>query len=127
MELKATNMDFQHLVSAISLTHAELAAQACHAVNSLTIRNWLIGLYIQEYEQHGAARAQYGESLMDRLADELQRRAIPRSDARELRRYRLFYTIYLQIWESVTPNCLVQRKSVGKILLLNFPSHISSS
>ena len=31
-----------------------LQAQAAHAVNlSLTARNWLVGYYIVEYEQHG--------------------------------------------------------------------------
>ncbi len=39
------------LAEAIRSIHKELAAQAGKAVNvSLTLRNWLIGLYIFEYE-----------------------------------------------------------------------------
>ena len=46
--------NFEKLVVSIRQAHEELAAQAGRAVNvSLTLRNWLIGLYIREYEQHG--------------------------------------------------------------------------
>ncbi len=42
------------LVQQIQQTHTELTAQAGKAVNvSLTLRNWLIGFYITEYEQQG--------------------------------------------------------------------------
>ena len=93
-----------NLVQQIQQTHAELTAQAGKAVNvSLTLRNWLIGFYIAEYEQQGKDRAQYGAKLLGRLANELERLKIPRSDQRELRRYRLFYQTYPQIRESLTP------------------------
>jgi predicted nuclease of restriction endonuclease-like (RecB) superfamily len=104
MEPDTIKMDFKKLVDAIQQVHNQLSDQARRAVNtSLTLRNWLIGLYIREYEQHGADRAQYGESLLDRLSEELRRSSIPRSDARELRRYRLFYSVYPQIREALTP------------------------
>ena len=84
MEPDTIKMDFKKLVDAIEQVHNQLSVQACRAVNtSLTLRNWLIGLYIREYEQHGADRAQYGESLLERLSEELRRSGIPRSDARE--------------------------------------------
>ncbi len=104
MGLQANNMNFEWLVSSIRQVNDILTAQACRAVNTgLTLRNWLIGLYIQEYEQLGADRAQYGESLLERLSEELRRIGVPRGDARELRRYRLFYTVYPQIREALTP------------------------
>jgi len=53
---------FGSLVSGIRQIHNELASQAGRAVNvSLTLRNWLIGCYIAEYELHGTARAKYGK------------------------------------------------------------------
>jgi predicted nuclease of restriction endonuclease-like (RecB) superfamily len=95
---------FAELTGAIQRVHTELTAQATRAVNvSLTLRNWLIGCQIVEYEQGGMDRAQYGDSLLDRLADELGKRAIPRTYARELRRYRLFYKTYPQIREALSP------------------------
>jgi predicted nuclease of restriction endonuclease-like (RecB) superfamily len=117
MKLDTNKMDFKKLVSAIQQVHNQLSDQASRAVNtSLTLRNWLIGLYIREYEQHGADRAQYGESLLDCLSEELRRIGIPRSDARELRRYRRFYSVYPQIREALTPESssrLLLRKDSG--------------
>lgn len=121
MELDTNKIDFKKLVSAIQQVHNQLFDQACRAVNtSLTLRNWLIGLYIREYEQHGTDRAQYGESLLDRLSEELRRIGIPRSDTRELRRYRLFYSVYPQIREALTPES-------GSRLLLSKDSGVSDS
>ena len=58
-------LSFERLVTAIGQTHADLAAQASRAVNaSLTLRNWLIGFHIAEYEQQGTDRAQYGDKLL---------------------------------------------------------------
>lgn len=96
--------NFAALVDAIQRVHRESAASAGRAVNvSLTLRNWLIGWHIYEYEQRGSDRARYGERLLDRLAKALQGKDITRVDARELRRYRHFYLVYPQIRESLAP------------------------
>ena len=61
--------NFEKLVEVIRQVHEELAAQAGRAVNlSLTMRNWLIGAYIAEYELSGADRASYGEKLLSELS-----------------------------------------------------------
>jgi hypothetical protein len=39
--------------------------------SSLTLRNWLIGFHIEEYERRGVDRQQYGDKLLDRLAESL--------------------------------------------------------
>jgi predicted nuclease of restriction endonuclease-like (RecB) superfamily len=97
-------LSFDLLVKAISQVDAELAAQAGRAVNmSLTMRNWLIGLHIAEYEQGGKDRAQYGDRLLARLSDRLTSAGVSRAEERELRRYRQFYLAYPQIRESLTP------------------------
>ncbi len=63
-----TALDFDGLVSVIRTVDTELAANAVRAVNvSLTLRNWLIGLQVVEYEQQGSDRAQYGERLLEKL------------------------------------------------------------
>lgn len=99
-----TAMSFERLVATIEQAHARLAAQASRAVNShLTLRNWLIGLYIAEYEQHGEDRARYGDTLLERLSKRLMAAGVSRAEARELRRYRQFYLIYPQIRETLTP------------------------
>jgi predicted nuclease of restriction endonuclease-like (RecB) superfamily len=100
----STAMSFERLVATIEQAHARLAAQASRAVNTrLTLRNWLIGLYIAEYEQLGADRARYGDTLLERLSERLMAAGVSRAEARELRRYRQFYLSYPQIRETLTP------------------------
>jgi predicted nuclease of restriction endonuclease-like (RecB) superfamily len=95
---------FFQLIDNIQSAHQELIAQASKAVNlSLTLRNWLIGCYILEYEMNGNDRAKYGAKLLPMLAQELQRLGLARSEERELRRYRQFYQTYPQIRESLPP------------------------
>jgi hypothetical protein len=95
---------FVQLIESIQSVHRELVAQAGRAVNiSLTLRNWLIGHYIAEYELNGQDRAAYGEKLLPTLAVELKKLGVSRSEERELRRYRQLYQVYPQIRETLSP------------------------
>jgi hypothetical protein len=86
-------LTFPELACSIEQVHAEFSAQASRAVNvSLTLRNWMIGYYIEEYER-----------LMDRLAETLSLQGLPRCERRELYRYRTFYLTYPRIVESLSP------------------------
>ncbi len=101
---RAPAVSFTQLVGAVTQTHDRFIVLAGKAVNiSLTLRNWVIGGYIQQYEQRGADRADYGERLLDRLAQTLQMQGMERMSARELRRYRLLFQRYPGMWESLTP------------------------
>lgn len=85
-------MDFESLVGRINQVQDVLQAQAAHAVNlSLTARNWLVGYYIVEFEQQGEDRAKYGDNLINRLAERLNRRGF---NPRRLRDYRHVYQVY---------------------------------
>ena len=95
-------MDFPSLVSAIREVHEQCAAQAKRAVNvALTMRNWLIGNYIREYEQNGADRAAYGQRLLDNLSERLILEGVAELTARYLRLCRQFASVYSEIWRSV--------------------------
>ena len=88
-------MNFESLVGQINQVQDVLQAQAAHAVNlTLTARNWLVGYYIVEYEQHGEDRAKYGEKLLKNLAQRLNRRGF---GERRLYEFRQTYLIYPQI------------------------------
>ena len=88
-------MNFKSLVKLINETHNTLQRQASKAVNiSLTLRNWLIGFYIVEFEQHGRDRAKYGADLLGKLADSISIKGLTFP---ELSRCRQFYKIYPQI------------------------------
>jgi predicted nuclease of restriction endonuclease-like (RecB) superfamily len=100
----STALNFGQLVGVIRQVNDTLAAQANRAVNaSLTLRNWLIGLHVEEYERRGIDRAEYGDKLMDRLAETLTKHGVSRCDRREIYRYRQLYLTYPQIVETVTP------------------------
>ncbi len=98
--------NFDKLISTIEQVHGQLQASAASAVNqALTMRNWLIGYYIVEFEQNGEDRAVYGEKLIEKLAGKL--RHIKGIEERSLRRFRQFYMTYPHfesaIRGSVTP------------------------
>lgn len=92
--------DVRQLITDIEEVHARLQSSAANAVNqALTVRNWLIGLHIVEFEQGGTDRAEYGTRLLETIADEL--RHIKGIDTRSLRRFRQFYLTYPQLQESI--------------------------
>lgn len=95
-------MTFDSLVQSIRQVHDQLAAQAGQAVNiSLTLRNWLIGLYIAEYELQGADRAKYGEKLLTMLSKELRKHHINSTGRRQLYNYLSFYRVFPEIVRTV--------------------------
>jgi len=95
-------INFNELVIAIRQADVELAKQAGRAVNvSLTLRNWLIGFYIAEYELNGEDRAVYGENVLSELACRLS--DISNCNRRQLYRYLRFYRFYPQIVGTVSP------------------------
>ena len=101
--------DFESLVDSIVQIHHQAQDFATKAVNvGLTLRNWLIGHRIVEFEQNGKDRAAYGERLLPELARRLASAGLKRVDMRELRRFRLLYTTYPQIRETVTPELLAR-------------------
>ncbi len=94
--------DFSALVDTIRKTHEYMAAQAGRAVNvSLTLRNWVIGCYIREFEQKGSDRAGYGDQVLELLSKELKTSLDQCYSARYLRLCRQLYTTYPRIRKSV--------------------------
>jgi predicted nuclease of restriction endonuclease-like (RecB) superfamily len=93
-------LNFEALVVEIEQTHQHFQQQAVKAVNmSLTIRNYLIGFYIVEFEQKGEDRAAYGSKLLDSLAAKLSIKGLVSA---EISRCRQFYFCYPQILGALT-------------------------
>lgn len=93
-------MQFNHLVNNIQHLNQELQQQVAHAVNvGLTMRNWLVGYYIVEYEQKGAERAKYGDKLLKELAKALKIKGFSKSSLAEFRK---FYLLYPQIIQTAS-------------------------
>jgi len=90
---------FEELVSSIYQTHCILQENATKVINyNLTVRNWLIGCYIIEFEQNGEDRAKYGSNLLEEIAEKLKNKGLKGLHRRALNTCRLFYQTYPQIW-----------------------------
>ncbi len=88
-------MNFEKLTSHIQQTNDFLQQNAVKAVNRhITLRNWLIGFYIVEFEQKGNDRAQYGNKLIAELAKAIKIKGLAETN---LKLCRQFYNTYPQI------------------------------
>ena len=68
---------FGDLASIIQTTHDAAQSSAVKAINRMqTMRNWLIGYYIIEFEQHGKDRAEYGTQLLKKLEERENRKGL---------------------------------------------------
>ncbi|MDR0873476.1 MAG: PDDEXK nuclease domain-containing protein [Prevotellaceae bacterium] len=111
-------INFDHLIDNVYQTHCLLQQNAQKAVNqNLTVRNWLIGCYIVEFEQNGEDRAKYGERLLEEIAKSVKVKGIKGLNSRALSNCRLFYTLYPQILRSVTAK--LQTFDFQKIITLS--------
>ena len=111
---------FDTLVSQIDDVHNKAQYEAVKSISSnLTMRNWIIGHYIVEYEQNGADRANYGDKLIENISKKLSH--IKGMSRTSLRLFRTFYIVYPQIQQSVTvefknTKLLIQQSPTDKSL-----------
>lgn len=83
---------FDELAQSVLQTHQTAQSGAIRAVNQMaTLRNWLIGCYIVEYEQKGSDRAKYGERLLKRLEERVNTKGLNLTLFKNSRRFYLFY------------------------------------
>ena len=100
-------MDFIQLTQHIKQTHDALKSYAAKAINiGLTLRNYLIGYYIVEYEQRGEDRATYGEHLLEKISVSLAQSELKNISIAELSRFRQFYNIYPQFLGTLSQKSL---------------------
>lgn len=93
-------MNFNYLSDLLVQTHERLHLNAIKTINvNLTVRNWLFGFYIVEFEQNGEDRAKYGKNLLEKIANEIKIKGLT---APELGRCRQFYTSYPLILGTVS-------------------------
>lgn len=106
-------MKYDALITAIADAHQETRHEAAGAVNRhLILRNWLIGLYIKDYEQNGEDRAAYGTRLLIRLSADLKSQSVSGVSPDMLERMRLLYDIYPQLGAEISAP-LVRKLSAG--------------
>lgn len=91
-------MNFDKLTDTVIFVNDSLQAKAKSAVNmTLTVRNWLIGFYIVEFEQNGEDRATYGSELLKNLSQNIKKRDIDGFSITNLKLFRQFYSNFPEI------------------------------
>ena len=97
-----TLQSFNDLASIVQTTHDAAQSSAVKAINRMqTMRNWLIGYYIVEFEQHGKDRAEYGTQLLKKLEERVDRKGV---NVTLLQMSRNFYKLYPQMVNLFVPN-----------------------
>jgi predicted nuclease of restriction endonuclease-like (RecB) superfamily len=90
-------VEYHRLLNGIGVVSRSTQAAVTLAINqTLTLRNWLIGAYIIEHEQSGDPRAQYGDVLIRRLAQDLADQGctgLGRTNLVNFRKFALTYPI----------------------------------
>ncbi len=90
---------FDDLTKIIQDTHDAAQTSAVKAINRMqTMRNWLIGYYIIEFEQHGKDRAEYGSRLLKKLEERVNRKGLTETLFKNSRK---FYRLYPQMVENI--------------------------
>lgn len=96
-------MDFTILTEKIAETHLFFQKQVVRQVNTaLSLRNWLLGYYLVEYEQQGADRASYGDKLYRSLSKILKDKGVAGMSFTNLHLFKQFYLAYPQIVQTVS-------------------------
>ena len=102
-------MQLDTLVENIDTTCNIMQSQAINSVSkSLTLRNWIIGYYIVEYEQMGRDRATYGENLIGSISKKLSH--IKGLSTTNLKLFKIFYLSYPQISQTVSAQFKIEIK-----------------
>lgn len=105
MEQLSNNMQcisFEQLAQSILAIDGSMRGLAVKAINqTATLRNWIIGGYIVEYEQNGSDRAKYGYGLLKSLEKRVAQKGL---NVTLFQSARLFYRYYPQIETLISEN-----------------------
>lgn len=113
-------MILDHLINSIQSINTGLRDAAAKAINKcVTARNWLIGYYIVNYEQNGEDRAEYGERILQSLAERLDDEGL---SYRNLKLYRQFYLAFPELGVGVG-QFLLSQSSIGQPVVAQLQSN----
>lgn len=100
-------MNYDRLLHTVATIHTGSQQAAGRSLNQiLSVRNWLIGAWIIEYEQAGEDRARYGERVLHQLAAGLAEAGVEGLSRRSLNDCRQVALAYPEFEPAVTGNVL---------------------
>jgi len=95
--------NLEQLTTAIQQTNTFFLNKVQKQVNTaMTLRNWLIGSHIVEYEQLGEDRATYGQMVLETLAVRLKQKGLKGMAETNLKLFRQLYLTYPQIRQTLS-------------------------
>ena len=104
--------DYQKSLVEIVQLIQQARYNTAHAVNAvMTATYWEIGRRIVEIEQRGKKRAEYGEKLIPKLAEDLSKSCGKNFGTANLKNFRLFYLTYSYLQEKLTISADTSQKS----------------
>jgi predicted nuclease of restriction endonuclease-like (RecB) superfamily len=90
------------LITAIQKANSFFLSQIQKQVNtSFTLRNWLIGFYLAEYEQNGKDRADYGEQFYKKLSESLKNKGVKGLSFSSLHLFKQLYHAYPEFSKAI--------------------------
>ena len=96
------SISFEQLAQKIITVDDSMRGVAVKTINqATTLRNWIIGCYIVEYEQNGSDRAKYGDNLLKSLEKRIGQKGL---NVTLFQLSRLFYRDYPHIGTLVSAN-----------------------
>ncbi len=81
-----------------------------------TLRNWLIGMYLFEYEQKGQDRAEYGDNLYRNIANNLKEKKVKGMSLMMLHSFKNFFLTYPSIIQTLTEQLKLEKNNDYKII-----------
>lgn len=109
-------LNFENLSETLLTLNKVFEEATAKAINrNITARNWLTGFYIVHYEQNGKDRAEYGEKIIRKLADRLNKKSL---SYRNLQLYKQFY-LEFKVLEKPIKDFVLNEFRAEENLILN--------
>lgn len=109
-------LNFKNLSETLLTLNKVFEEATAKAINrNITARNWLTGFYIVHYEQNGKDRAEYGEKIIRKLAERLNKSSF---SYRNLQLYKQFY-LEFKVLEKPIKDFVLNEFRAEENLILN--------
>lgn len=109
-------LNFENLSETLLNLNKVFEEDIAKAINrNITARNWLTGFYIVHYEQNGKDRAEYGEKIIRKLAERLNKSSF---SYRNLQLYKQFY-LEFKVFEKPIKDFVLNEFRAEENLILN--------
>lgn len=118
-------MNFDQLITQLQSLDGSLKQHVAQTANvGLTLRNWLVGAYLVEFEQNGEERAKYGTQLIQKVAKSLKLKGLHPTNLELCRR---FFLEYPSIPRTVSVEFAPLLSLIPQTLSAEFEKHLGTN